>query len=80
VIAGDRKIDRHRRAVVEELKQSIRKDPERLDAWLHLINATRNLERVADHATNIAEAVVYLKEGDIIRHDDSTGRFTKPMG
>jgi len=79
VIAGDRKIDRHRRAVVEELKQAIRVDPDHLDAWLHLINATRNIERVADHATNIAEAVVYLKEGDIIRHDASTGRFSKPM-
>jgi phosphate transport system protein len=80
VIAGDRKVDRHRRAVVEELKQAIRNDPDHLDAWLHLINATRNIERVADHATNIAEAVVYLKEGDIIRHDASTGRFSKPMG
>jgi phosphate transport system protein len=78
VIAGDRKVDRHRRAVVEELKQAIRDDPDRLDSWLRLINTARNLERVADHATNIAEAVVYLKEGDIIRHDASTGRFSKP--
>ena len=78
VIAGDRKIDRHRRLVVEQLKQGIRDDPDRLDSWLRLINATRNIERVADHATNIAEAVVYLKEGDIIRHDASTGRFAKP--
>jgi phosphate transport system protein len=78
VIAGDRKVDRHRNAVVEDLKQAIRNDPERLDSWLRLINVTRNLERVADHATNIAEAVVYLKEGDIIRHDTSTGRFAKP--
>lgn len=78
VIAGDRKVDRHRSAVVEDLKQAIRNDPDRLDSWLRLINVTRNLERVADHATNIAEAVVYLKEGDIIRHDTSTGRFAKP--
>jgi phosphate transport system protein len=78
VIAGDRKVDRHRNAVVEDLKQAIRNDPDRLDSWLRLINVTRNLERVADHATNIAEAVVYLKEGDIIRHDASTGRFAKP--
>ncbi len=77
VIAGDRKVDRHSRAVVEELKQAIREDPDRLDSWLRLINAARNLERVADHATNIAESVVYLKEGDIIRHDASTGRFPK---
>ncbi len=78
VIAGDRKVDRHRNAVVADLKQAIRNDPDRLDSWLRLINVTRNLERVADHATNIAEAVVYLKEGDIIRHDTSTGRFAKP--
>jgi phosphate transport system protein len=68
IIAADRRINRHRRAVLKELKQSIRESPERITAWLHLINTARNVERVADHATNIAEAVVYLKEGDIIRH------------
>jgi phosphate transport system protein len=68
VISADRRIDRHRRAVLKELKQSIRQNPERVTTWLRLINTARNIERVADHATNIAEAVVYLKEGDIIRH------------
>jgi len=68
VIAGDRGIDRRRVVVVRELKDSIRRDPERVDTWLRLINVARNLERVADHATNIAEAVIYLKEGSIIRH------------
>ena len=68
VIAADRRINRHRRAVLKELKQSIRQNPERVSTWLHLINTARNVERIADHATNIAEAVVYLKEGDIIRH------------
>jgi phosphate transport system protein len=69
VIAADRHIDQLRRAVLKELKQSIRENPERVNTWLRLINTARNLERVADHATNIAEAVVYLKEGDIIRHE-----------
>ncbi|HEV3167056.1 MAG TPA: phosphate signaling complex protein PhoU [Isosphaeraceae bacterium] len=68
VIAADRRIDRHRRAVLKQLKQGIRQDPDRVNTWLRLINTARNLERVADHATNIAEAVVYLKEGSIIRH------------
>lgn len=68
VIAGDSGIDRHYRVVLKDLKQQIRRDPERIDDWLRLINTARNLERIADHATNIAEAVVYLKEGDIIRH------------
>ncbi len=68
VIAGDRRVDRLRRDLVKELKQAIRNDPDRLNTWLRLINTGRNLERIADHATNIAEAVIYLKEGTIIRH------------
>jgi len=70
VIAGDGVIDRHHRVVMNALKDEIRRDPDRLNTWLRLINTARNLERIADHATNIAEAVVYLKEGDIIRHAD----------
>jgi phosphate transport system protein len=68
VISSDRRIDRHRAFVLRELKDSIRRDPDRVETWLRLINTARNLERVADHATNIAEAVIYLKEGSIVRH------------
>lgn len=70
VISGDSSIDRHYRAVLKDLKQQIRRDPDRVDNWLRLINTARNLERIADHATNIAEAVVYLKEGDSVRPSD----------
>jgi phosphate transport system protein len=72
VIAGDSRVDRRYRAVLAELKDEIRRDPDRLNTWLRLINTARNLERIADHATSIAEAVVYLKEGDIVRHVFST--------
>lgn len=68
VIASDRRVDHHRRAVLKELKVAIQQNPEQVSMWLRLINTARNFERIADHATNIAEAVVYLKEGDIIRH------------
>jgi phosphate transport system protein len=72
VIAGDSRVDRRYRAVLAELKDEIRRDPDRLNTWLRLINTARNLERIADHATSIAEAVVYLKEGDIVRHVSGT--------
>lgn len=68
VITGDRTIDAQREAVQQELKNAIRRDPDHLDNWLRLINTARNLERISDHATNIAESVIYLKEGDIVRH------------
>jgi phosphate transport system protein len=73
VIESDRGIDRRRRKLTKELKNAIRRDPDQVDTWLRLINTARNLERVADHATNIAEAVVYLKDGDIIRRVSSVG-------
>jgi phosphate transport system protein len=68
VVVGDGRIDRQYRTVLKQLKDSIQRNPDRLNTWLRLINTARNIERVADHATNIAEAVVYLCEGDIIRH------------
>jgi phosphate transport system protein len=73
VMRGDHAIDRQRRLIQAELKESIRKDPDRLDNWLRLINTSRNLERIADHATNIAESVIYLKEGEIVRHSRDEG-------
>jgi phosphate transport system protein len=72
VILGDSRVDGRYRAILAELKNAIRRDPGRLDTWLRLMNTARNLERIADHATTIAEAVVYLKEGDIVRHVFST--------
>ncbi len=68
VIVGDGRVDRHYRAVLKELKGEIRRDPDRFNTWFRFINTARNLERTADHAANVAEAVIYLKEGQIIRH------------
>ena len=78
MIVLDRQVDTHRRLLQREFKDAIRRQPERINTWLRLINISRNLERVSDHATNIAEAVVYLKEGRIIRHDRSRAARTEP--
>jgi phosphate transport system protein len=68
VIAADRQVDWAYRAVQKELKEEIICDPDRLDTWLRLVNTARNLERIADHASKIAESVIYLKKGEILRH------------
>jgi phosphate transport system protein len=68
VISADKRVDRHYRAVLNLLKQEINEQPHRINTWLRLVNTARNLERIADHATRIAEAVVYLTEGEIRRH------------
>jgi phosphate transport system protein len=68
VILADTGVDRHRRLFQKEIKDAICRQPERINTWLRLINIARNLERISDHASNIAEAVIYLREGQIVRH------------
>ena len=55
----------------KQFKAGLSRYPEQLDAWLELMNTARNLERIADHAIGIAQTVVYLEEGVIIRHTPS---------
>jgi phosphate transport system protein len=64
----DDEVDRCNQEVIEDLIRRMSADPEMVEAGLSLFSATRHLERIADHATNIAEDVVYLVEGLIIRH------------
>jgi phosphate transport system protein len=68
VIAGDKRIDRGYRQLRGDLKDSLRQHPEQLDTWLQLLSSARNLERISDHATDIAQSIIYLQEGIIIRH------------
>ncbi|AMV36389.1 phosphate signaling complex protein PhoU [Planctomyces sp. SH-PL62] len=70
VIIGDQVIDESYRAVRRQLKDQLAARADQLDGWLLLLNSARNLERIADHATGIAQTVVFLQEGTIIRHSD----------
>lgn len=64
----DDEVDRYNSEIIEALIAMMRTSPDAVEAGLSLFSATRHLERIADHATNIAEDVVYLAEGEIIRH------------
>jgi phosphate transport system protein len=76
VCSEDDEIDDANESLINYLIQQMHAQPDRLDALLHLFSAVRQVERVADHATNIAEDVVYLVEGRIIRHARKLERFT----
>ena len=67
VIGADCQVDRDYRDVQKQLKIEIVRNPKRINTWLRLVNTARNLERIADHAVKIAESVIYLKEGAIVR-------------
>jgi phosphate transport system protein len=50
------------------IQDEIKKDPSKMEALIHLLSVSRHLERIADLATNIAEDVIYMIEGEIVRH------------
>lgn len=64
----DNKVDEMNDRLIGEVQEVMRKKPELVEAALHFFSATRHIERIADHATNIAEDVIYLVEGEIARH------------
>ena len=68
VCAADDEVDAINRKMYNQVKDSIRSHPEWLESLIHLLSVSRHLERIADHATNIAEDVIYMVEGEIVRH------------
>lgn len=80
VIKMDDEVDEMNREAFRIVYDNIKEIPDRAEALIHILSATRHLERIADHATNIAEDVVYLVNGEIIRHqaeDFSTDNFRR---
>ena len=71
VLVADDEVDALYTELIDELKGVIRADLEHLDAIVLLFSVARYLERLADHATNIAEDVLYMVEGEIQRHNQS---------
>jgi phosphate transport system protein len=69
VLGADDEIDLLYQELIEDLKTLIRADIDHLDALVLLFSVARYLERLADHATNIAEDVLYMVEGEIHRHE-----------
>jgi len=68
VIQQDDAIDAANVEVIEELTALMREHVQWIDAGLHCFSASRHLERIADHATNVAEDVIYMVNGVIVRH------------
>lgn len=68
VLRLDDQVDRYCAEIIRELIEYMKAGGDAVESGLSLFSATRHLERIADHATNIAEDVVYLVEGEIVRH------------
>ena len=68
VIVMDDPLDAKNVQVIGVLAKSIQNDPTRVEAALHAFSASRHLEQIGDLAVSIAEDVIYMVEGVIIRH------------
>jgi len=68
VCACDDEVDQLKKRIRSQIERQIRQDPARIGSMLRLLSVSRNLERIADCAVNIAEDVIYMVEGRIVRH------------
>lgn len=64
----DEKVDALYKQIFGLLEDSMRKQPESIPAQIQLLSVSRYLERIADLATNIAEDVIFMVEGELVRH------------
>jgi phosphate transport system protein len=69
VLAMDNIVDRMKDEAFVNLVGQMKDDPERVRAYLDVLLITRSLERIADHATNIAEDVIFWVSGADVRHN-----------
>jgi phosphate transport system protein len=66
----DEEVDGIHRKNYELLKRRMREDPNVVEDAVNALTVSRSLERIADLATNVAEDIVFMVDGDVIRHQD----------
>ncbi len=64
----DDEVDDINKQMYEQVKMGLRETPDQIEQLIHLLCVSRHIERIADHATNIAEDVLYMGKGEIMRH------------
>ncbi len=65
---ADDQVDEINRRMYAQVKEGIRSQPQHMEQFIHLLCVSRHIERIGDHASNIAEDVIYMAEGQIVRH------------
>lgn len=70
VIEQSQTISDERKTIVDNLLDEATSNPEGIRCYHHQLFITRFIDRIADHAVNIAEDVIYMSSGDIVRHQD----------
>lgn len=72
VRAADDEVDSIHRQATSEIAAELSRDPADAERLLELLGVSRHLERIADHAVEIAEHVIFSVQGDVLRHEATT--------
>jgi phosphate transport system protein len=78
VLESDDVVDQYRDRIFEQLLQGMTQQPALVSPGLQFILATRHLERIADHATNIAEDIIFWVRGLDVRHGRGLAVLSEP--
>ena len=68
ILTLDDEVDQIKQEAYDEIKNAMKNTKGEMAYLINLLLISRHVERLADHATNIAEEVIYLVEGEIVRH------------
>jgi phosphate transport system protein len=79
IIKDDEAIDNEFRAFVRKLVTYMMEDPRAISTGLDYLSSAKAIERIGDHATNIAESVVYVVRGTDIRHEHRKQRESEVL-
>ncbi len=70
ILKTDDKVDEQNSKLYREMIEKMKNTPENLEILIQYIHIIRHLERIADHTTNIAEDIIYMISGEIVRHQE----------
>lgn len=77
VLLQDDKVDEQYGVIMNKMSEHMTKKPEDVPAGLRVVKVAKYIERIADHATNVAEEVVFMVQGDDVRH---ARKRSEPLG
>ena len=72
VCDADNEVDNYNRYIYNKIASLIRENPSQTKLYLHILRIAKNLERIGDLSTNIAEDTIFLVQGKVIKHNIET--------
>jgi len=73
----DDTVDYERTKIINAILKRIQHEPQKTESYYNLIKIIQKMERIADHATNIAEELIFMFKGEVTKHQGSTDHSTE---